>query len=146
MRWAASAPRAAGSNTAITNMLFNGQYVGEVAWLKYWWERRLNFMDSQITRPAVASQPEGFVTAGSSIVLTSPSQSLPGVKIYYTTDGTDPRAKAPGPMLSASAIEYTAPIVITKPTKLFIRVLNPTPVAPVGSGFSAPTNLSYSPM
>ena len=33
--------RAAGSNNALTNNLFDGTYLGEVAWLKYW--ERLRF-------------------------------------------------------------------------------------------------------
>lgn len=144
MRWSTSAPRGTGSNNALTNNLFNGQYTGEVAWLKYWWERRLNFMDSQVTRPAVASVPDGAVPAGSQVMLSSPSQSLPGVKIYYTTDGTDPRGAAPGPMLAPGAIEYTGPIVINARTRLIVRAWNPTPVAPVGSGWSAPSLFSYS--
>ena len=144
MRWASSVPRASGSNNALTNNLFNGQYTGEVAWLKYWWERRLSFMDSQVTRPVVASLPDGAVPSGSQVTLSSPSQSLPGVKIYYTTDGTDPRGRAPGPVLSPSAIEYTGPIAITRATRLIVRAWNPTPVAPVGSGWSAPSVFSYS--
>lgn len=150
-RWPVSAPRTSASNTAITNNLFDGTYPGEVAWLKYWWTGRLNFMDRAFTRPAVASLPPGKVPAGTTITLSSPSQSIVGVKIYYTTDGTDPRPPAPGPTLSPSAIEYTGPIRITGATTLFVRTWNPaTPSAPsvgtvpVGSRWSAPTILSYS--
>ena len=97
-RWSASAPRVAGNNTAITNNSFNGQFTGEIAWIKHWWASRLNFMDNQFTRPAVSSLPAGPVTPGSSVVLTSPSQATSGVKIYYTTDGTDPRPVATAPL------------------------------------------------
>jgi CotH kinase protein/Lamin Tail Domain len=90
-------PRASGSNTAITNNTFNGQYTGEIAWLKYWWQKRLEFMDGQFTRPAVASLPPGPVAPGSQVTLTSPSLSTPGVKILYTTNGTDPRPAATAP-------------------------------------------------
>lgn len=150
-RWPANPPRTAGSNTAITNNTFNGQYTGEVAWLKHWWASRLSFMDSRFTRPAVASLPQGKVPAGSLVTLSSPSQSLPGVKIYYTTNGTDPRPRAPGPLLSPGALEYTAPIPITGPTTLTVRTWNPAApsqpavnTVPVGSGWSAPTVLNYS--
>ena len=144
-RWSVSAPRPATSNTPITNNSFDGQYTGEVTWLKYWWERRLAFMDSQVTRPAVANLPQGQVPAGTMVTLSSPSQSQAGVKIYYTTDMTDPRPRAPGPVLSPSAIEYTAPIVITAPTHLYIRTWNPATLPLVGSGWSAPTVLYYYP-
>ena len=150
-RWSVSSPRTAASNTAITNNLFDGQYTGEVAWLKYWWASRLNFMDKQFTRPAVANPPAGKVAIGTKVTLSSPSQSLPGVKIYYTTDGTDPRPRAPGPVLSPSAIEYTGPITITGPITLIVRTWNPAVpsqpavgTVPVGSSWSAPSVLSYS--
>ena len=48
------------------------------------------------------------------------------------------------PVLSPSAIEYTGPIAITRATRLIVRAWNPTPVAPVGSGWSAPSVFSYS--
>lgn len=144
VRWPNSIPRAVGSNTGITNNTFNGQYTGEVAWLKYWWQQRLNFMDSQLTRPAVADLPRGKVAAGSRVTLTSPSQSLPNVKIYYTTDGSDPRwAAVAGPSPPANVKEYTAPIPITGAVRLYIRTWNPAPVAPVRSGWSAPTIIDY---
>ena len=93
-RWSASAPRTSGSNTPITNNTFNGQYTGEIAWLKHWWASRLNFMDNQFIRPAATTPPPGPVPAGSSITLASPSTTTPGVRIFYTTNGTDPRPRA----------------------------------------------------
>lgn len=88
---------------------------------------------------------------GTKVTLSSPSQSLPGVKIYYTIDGTDPRPRAPGPVLSPSAIEYTGPITINGPITLIVRTWNPAVpsqpavgTVPVGSSWSAPSVLSYS--
>ena len=149
VRWPTQAPRTAASNSGITNMLFDGTYPGEVAWLKYWWQKRLEFMDGQFTRAAVASVPAGTVTPGTSVTLTSPSTSLPNVKIYYTTDTSDPRVSGSG-AVSATAIPYSTPIVINARTRLFVRTYNPAPAVapgvgtPVGSGWSAPTILDYS--
>jgi hypothetical protein len=144
-RWPLSAARTSASNTAITNDCFDGQYTGEVAWLKYWWEHRLEFMDSQVTRPPVADLPPGRVPAGSTVTLTSPSLSVPGARIYYTLDGTDPRSRVPGEVYTPGAIEYTEPIAITGPTRLFARAWSPDTPSPIGSGWSAPTVLSYTP-
>ena len=157
-RWSATPPRTAASNTTLTNNSFNGQYTGEVAWLKHWWDRRLNFFDTQFTRPAAASLPSGPVAAGATVTLTSPSQSTPGVVIYYTTDGTDPRPPAPGPLLSPSAVAYSGPVTIDQPTRLRVRVLHPnaatTPntssgggvgTVPVGSRWSALNDFHYFP-
>jgi hypothetical protein len=100
-------PRGAAGNTPGTN----GQYTGEVAWLKNWWSSRLNFMDGQFTRPAVASIPDGPITAGTTVTLTSPSTSTPGVKIYYTTDGTDPRPRATVPDTIAPVATVAATLI-----------------------------------
>ena len=72
-------------------------------------------------------------------------RSLVKTAIERAVDGTDPRGRTPGPLVTPSAIEYTGPITINGPTRLFVRVYNPAaPLPPVGSGFSAPTILVYS--
>jgi hypothetical protein len=100
-----------------------GSYPGEITALKNWWANRLNFMDGQFTRPAVGSLAEGPTTAGSTVTLTSPSSSTPGVKIYYTTDGTDPRPRATVPdtinlveTLVATIVPETNPVRAIVPT------------------------------
>lgn len=149
-RWANSVPRAAASNTTYTNNTFNGQYVGEVAWLKYWWQSRLNFFDNEFTRPAVASVPSGTVQAGSTVTLSSPSQVTAGVQIFYTLDGTDPRQS--NGMPAANAVVYSGPIAINGPVSLFVRVRHPNAAVapgagkPVGSRWSGPTLYSYKTM
>ncbi len=88
--------RNAAGNTPGTN----GTFRGETQWLKNWWGKagavtangRFDFVDGQFMRPPVGSQASGPVAPGSPVTLSSPSQSTSGVKIYYTTNGTDPRA------------------------------------------------------
>ncbi|MBP7950988.1 MAG: CotH kinase family protein [Verrucomicrobiales bacterium] len=96
-KWGGSAPyRGAAANTPGTN----GTFRGEAQWLKNWWGKagavtangRLDFVDGQFVRPAAAAPPSGLIPAGGTVTLSSPTQSMPGVKIYYTTDGSDPRA------------------------------------------------------
>ena len=148
----ASTPRPTSDNAALgyTNNTFNGQYTGEVAWLKYWWQKRLEYADSQFTRPAVASVPAGMVTAGTTVTLTSPARAHRG-RIFYTTDGTDPRMS--GGNAAANATLYTAPIVINGPVKLFVRVRHPAAAktaadtgVPFGSRWSAPSQFTYTTM
>jgi hypothetical protein len=146
------APRAASLNATYgyTNNTFNDQYTGEVAWLKYWWQSRLNFFDNEFTRPAVASVPSGTVQAGSTVTLSSPSQVTAGVQIFYTLDGTDPRQS--NGMPAANAVVYSGPIAINGPVSLFVRVRHPNAAVapgagkPVGSRWSAPTLYSYKTM
>lgn len=93
--------RAASASTPGTN----GTFRGESQWLKNWWGKadavtangRFDFVDGQFMRPPTGSLPDGPVPANSSVTLTSTSQSIPGAKIFYTTDGTDPRAPATAP-------------------------------------------------
>jgi|GEM_PF-4901063 len=102
-------PRGASGSTPGTN----GTFPGEIAWLKNWWNSRLNFMDGQFTRPAAASVPSGPVTPGTQVTLTSPSQVTPGVKIYYTTDGTDPRERPTAPPGTGVTIATLLPEIST---------------------------------
>jgi hypothetical protein len=119
-RWSASAPRGFASNTTITSNTFNGQYTGEIAWLKHWWASRLNFMDNQFIRPATANSPSGPIPAGTSITLASPSTSTPGVRIFYTTNGTDPRPRAtttiPTYVLADTILSDISPVRAIVPT------------------------------
>lgn len=102
-KWGGSAPyRGASAATPGTN----GTFRGETQWLKNWWGKagavmangRFDFVDGQFTRPASANPASGPVPTVSSVTLTSPSLSVPGTKIYYTTDGTDPRRPAAAPV------------------------------------------------
>ena len=77
-RWPGRAPRFGGWN-------------GEVEHLRTWLLHRMAWMDGRFTRPPAASLPGGRVTAGTTVSLTSPSLVKPGVRIFYTLDGIDPR-------------------------------------------------------
>jgi len=129
-RWSAIAPRASGSNTTITNNTFNGQFTGEVAWLKYWWQKRLEFMDNQFMRPPVASLASGVVPVGSVVSLSSPSTVTPGVKIYYTTDGSDPRPRSTT-VLPAAGSFITADTFLAEVSP--VRAIVPTSAATGGA-------------
>ena len=89
LRWASSTftPRPPNPSTPGTD----GSFSGEIAWLRNWWAARLAFIDGQFTRPPSASPPPGTATPDTSVSLSSPSLSAPGAKIYFTTDGSDPR-------------------------------------------------------
>jgi hypothetical protein len=73
-----------------------------------------------INAPSV-SQNGGNIGAGQQITLTNPNSS--GV-MYYTLDGSDPRADGGG--ISASAIKYVGAITISANAHLRARVLSGT--------------------
>jgi hypothetical protein len=56
--------------------------------MKWFLENRLNWMDSQFAPPLTVSPPSGPVERGTQVSITAPA----GYGVYYTLDGTDPRA------------------------------------------------------
>ena len=69
--------------------------------------------------PPTWSQRGGTVTAGYSLTLTNPNGTG---TIYYTLDGTDPRALGDG--VAATAAAYTGPLLINLSKTIRTRVLN----------------------
>ncbi len=59
----------------------------------------------------------GLVTNGFNLTMTAPS----GL-IYYTTNGSDPRAQVTG-QVAAGAVAYSSPLVLTATTRVKARVL-----------------------
>lgn len=115
-RWTAVPPRAANAATPGTN----GTWAGEIAWLTNWWTQRLAFMDGQFTRPAEASPAAGVVAVGSSVSLASPSTSTSGVRIFYTTDGSDPRPAATAPYPAAGQMVSTPVMSDISPVRAIV--------------------------
>ncbi len=125
-KWGTGLLRGASASTPGTN----STYRGEMAWLKNWWTSRLSFMDGQFTRPATATPVSGPVAPGAQVVLTSPSQSTPGVKIYYTMNGTDPRPQATAPETPVGGLVTIATLL---PEINPVRAIVPTSTASGGT-------------
>jgi hypothetical protein len=74
-----------------------------------------------------APQPNQFggtVANGFQLELQKPAGSPETATIYYTLDGSDPRAIGGG--LSASAVSYSGPVTLTDEVQLRARILNGT--------------------
>ncbi len=76
---------------------------------------RYLWIDSQFTGAPVFSESGGMVTNG---LLVSISAG-PGATIYYTLDGSDPRA--PGGSVAANALIYSGPIAIASNVRIVAR-------------------------
>lgn len=94
-------------------------YESEVAALKTWLGRRVQFMDTNFLAAPVPDVAPGKVESGTRIAWSGP----PGATVYYTTDGTDPRA--PGGGIATAARAYSGPIAVTGPTLIRSRSRNP---------------------
>jgi hypothetical protein len=108
-------------------------YVGEsfdaeVNWMKMWIKDRIAWIDRQFPAVPKLSEKPGRVAPGTKVKLSGPGE------IYYTVDGTDPRA--PGGARAKAAKKYDGPIIVNGHTKILAR-------ANRGSSWSAPLNATF---
>lgn len=95
------------------------QYVGrsfsdEVNWLKQWMAKRIRWIDQQFLPAPAFSLAAGPVDRGDKLELKTRAG-----KIYYTLDGTDPRA--PGGGVAPGARPFGATVVLNKDATVFCR-------------------------
>lgn len=97
---------------------------------KTWVVTRANYLDAQYeSLPNISPIPSLFVNN----VTVSMSPTAGGI-VYYTTDGSDPRADGGG--ISANAMAYTSSLNLTSRTRLITRTKD-------GSRWSGPVERNY---
>lgn len=89
-------------------------YAGIISEMKKWVDGRWHWIEGQFAKSPTLSIPAGPIAAGTNLTITAPA----GV-IYYTLDGTDPRA--PGGAIAASAIQYSGAIALNGNARVFAR-------------------------
>jgi hypothetical protein len=90
----------------------------EVSQLKGWIEARAAWIDSQYVVPPIFNAVGGLVLDGFGLTMSSPDGDL-----YYTTDGSDPRA--PGGGVAEGAVQYTGtPVVVNSGEIILARTLD----------------------
>ena len=104
-------------------------YAAVLAWANEWLTNRFNWIDSQFVPAPTISQPGGPIEPGIQIGVSAPQGT-----IYYTTDGTDPRAS--GGAVANSARAYSGPITLTANVRVVARARS-------GSDWSGPAAESY---
>jgi hypothetical protein len=88
-------------------------WAANVGAMRNWLITRANAIDAQFPAPPLFSHPGGDVPNGLQLVMLSAGT------IYFTTDGTDPRA--PGGSVSATAQAFVLPLTLNRPTTLSAR-------------------------
>ncbi len=112
-------------------------WAAEVSHFANWLITRARWMDDQMVRAPGLSPAAGNVQPGTVVTLTS---NQPGAAIYYTLDGSDPRASGGG--ISPTAILYAGPFTVTQSTQVIARANGaPGPATPQGNS-SYPTTES----
>lgn len=106
--------------------------------IKNWLISRSAWIDQQfVTAPTIVRAP-GPVASGDTTTITVPS----GTSVYYTTDGTDPRAEGGNP--SASAVIYNGtPIPLTATMKVIARAWKSGSFAVPATNWSGPVESLY---
>ena len=101
---------------------FSGGYAGEVAFTKFWYSNRLDFIDTNFLGRPTLSCLGGQVTNGFSVSLTDNSEKT-GTILYYTLDGRDPRAS--GGSITSYALQWSgSPILVATNVRIAARAYN----------------------
>ena len=121
-----------------------GSYQAEVDRMKVWLSNRVDFIDTNFLAAPLLGSPGGPVAAGSQVSVSAPA----GATVYYTLDGTDPRA--PGGNISPAAQTYSGPITVAQNARLVVRArdLNHRNMTgankpPLSSPWSGPVAATY---
>jgi hypothetical protein len=96
-----------------------GSYAGEIAHLRQWLANRIAFMESQFVAPPALNRASGQIAPGFQLQITQPGAGT----IYYTLDGSDPRAAGGG--VAPGAFTYTGPVTLNTTAEVRARVRNP---------------------
>ena len=94
------------------NYFVGSSFDEEIAWMKKFIEKRLEWMDQQfVATPKIAVRANG--------ITRSAEISARAGEIYYTLDGADPRAG--GGEVARAAANFKAPVTLDRGAKIFAR-------------------------
>lgn len=106
-------------------------YAGIISEMKKWTMGRFLWIDGQLPRSPVLEVPEGDIASGTLLTIGAPAGA-----VFYTLDGTDPRAMQAGGAVASGAITYAGPIALQDNARVFAR-------ARVGNVWSPPAIATY---
>jgi hypothetical protein len=101
------------------NAFVGKSFNDEISFLKQWIRQRIEWMDQEFMLPPSFSTQAGTVNRGAKLELRARQG-----KVYYTLDGSDPRA--PGGAISNAAKPYKSNIVLDDTTTVFCRATDGT--------------------
>jgi hypothetical protein len=104
-------------------------YAGIISNMKNWVSGRYNWIDTQFLKTPQLSHPDSGVSPGFTLSISAPAGS-----VYYTTDGTDPRAAGGG--LAPQARAYSTSVIIQTNSRVVARARS-------GSRWSGPAAATF---
>ena len=107
-------------------------YAGIISEMKKWVSGRYSWIETQFTKQPVMNQNGGPIPSGFNLALTAPDGA-----VYYTLDGSDPRAA--GGSIAPGAQLYAAPVALASNARVFTRAR----VANQAWGWSPPTIATF---
>ncbi|MDD3276033.1 MAG: CotH kinase family protein [Kiritimatiellales bacterium] len=107
-----------GYRTVSSGYAFDGTWQGEVNHMRWWLTTRTAFIDSQFIDAPTFSRSNETLDQSILLSLSAPSNTT----IYYTLDGSDPRARGGRP--SATASVYTGTLVVAPDSVVKARAWN----------------------
>lgn len=149
-RWADTRPRSGfiAAPDGTYSHTFPGTYPGEIDFMKRWLRDRTGYIDSSLVAPPTVTVG-GNVSQGFVATVSLPAGE-PSRQIYYTLNGTDPRASGGG--VASGTLVATAPfnLTINANTRLVARHYdsshsnqNGAGHPPVNSFWSGPAAATY---
>lgn len=103
----------------LNGMPSESEWATRLTTMKTWLRDRVNWIDSNYLRPPTFNQGSGPVPDGFQLTIFGANGA-----IYFTIDGSDPRA--PGGSVSAAAQSYQTPIPLAEPVTVLARIRNGT--------------------
>jgi hypothetical protein len=107
------------AKSLLNGMPGTAEWTSRVNQMKTWLKQRANWVDSNYLRPPTFDNPGGAVTNGFAAVIRGTNGT-----IYFTLNGTDPRAL--GGAVVAGAQAYKAPIPLPASSVVSARIKNNT--------------------
>ncbi|WP_035601132.1 lamin tail domain-containing protein [Haloferula sp. BvORR071] len=110
----------------------------EVGNMKSWLSARSAWIDSQFAQQPTIARASGEVLVGSTTTIAVPA----GTTVYYTTDGSDPRAEGGNPSGSAQIYNGT-PVGISESMRLTARAFRSGSYSVPATNWSGPVDALY---
>ena len=95
-----------------------GSYRSELEHMKNWLSNRIDFIDQQLVQPPRFSHESNSSAPGFLLTLAAATNAT----VYYTLDGSDPRA--PQGAVATNAIAYAGPVAIQATNRVIARAWN----------------------